>query len=258
MKNKRPSSYGFTLLELLIAITIGILVVSAATAFILRTVSENNKISDSAMLQQTSFFVSHLMTQHVRQAGYKGIDASLIKGRLLPIPKNKDAFPAVDGVWLEGQFLKADADSISFRFSGSSGSDGLADGSILDCSGNSVAAGTVEEISFALVDQKIVCIGSAVQETIVGSDKRVTINELIINLGIDEANDGSIERYVNAAAASDDDFASTREVVIRILMQSTQALDAMGRQYQFNNSLVDYPDNHYRREVVVRSALRNL
>ncbi|MFK7855664.1 MAG: prepilin-type N-terminal cleavage/methylation domain-containing protein [Granulosicoccus sp.] len=258
MTNKQFYRHGFTLVELLIAITIGILVVSAATAFIQRTVSESKKISDSAMLQQTAFFVSHMLNQHIRQAGYKGIDTSLIKGRLLPIAKNKDLFPLVDGVWLEGQFLKAEADSISFRFNGSSDSDGLADGSIVDCSGNSVAAGTIEQISFMHVDNKIICMGNTVQETIVGSDERLTISELVINLGIDETNDGSIERYVDAAVATDSDFAATREVVIRLLMVSTQALDAMGRQYQFNHALIDYPDNHYRREVVVRSALRNL
>ena len=50
----------------------------------------------------------------------------------------------------------------------------------------------------------------------------------------------------------------TRDVAIRVLMASTQALDVSDRSYTFNNTEIDYPDDYYRRELVVRSALRNV
>lgn len=258
MTSGRGKQAGFTLLELLIAATMSLLVVSVATAFYQRTIRENQKIKDSAMMHERAFFASHLMSQHLRQAGFKGIDETLLKGRMIPIPDNAKIFPAVDATWAQGQFLKADAASISFRFNGSSTRAGVADGSIIDCSGNAVPAGTILESSIALIDGRIVCTSAGVEEPLLGSDETLEVADLDIRLGVDDSGNGSIDRYVVAASASDADLEITREVLLRVLMVSHQKLDALGRQYRHNNTQVDYPDNRYRREVVVRTAFRNL
>lgn len=258
MRHTPYRTQGFTLIEILIAVTISMLVISIASTFYQRTIRENAKIKDSAMLQESAFFTSHLVNQHLRQAGFKGIDSTRITGRIIPIPSNKDIFPKVDGVWEAGQFLKSNATSISIRFNGSSDSTGVADASIIDCSGAAVAAGTINSVTLALTNSRLVCTSDSATEIIAGSNTSFDVSDMIISLGVDDGNDGSIDRYVDSGDALPADLAATREILMNLLLVSQRNIDALGRQYQFNNTVIDYPDNRYRREVVVRTALRNL
>lgn len=249
---------GFSLIELLVAVTIGLIVIGAATKFYEGTVRSNLKIKDLAMLQESEFFTSHLVNQHLRQTGFKGIDYSIVTGTLLPIPDNKAIFPEVVGHWEAGQFLKTDASSISIRYNGySDPNTGLPDGSIIDCSGNAVAEGTVIELTIALVNEKIVCSDGTNQENLLGADGSLRVERLLVQLGVDDGDDGSIDRYVASDAASLVDMNSTREVIMRMLAVSDRELDAESQKYEFNNTEYTYTDNYYRREILVRTALRN-
>lgn len=248
---------GYTLIEILIAITVGLLVVSVASVVLQRTISDNLKIKDSAMLRESVFFTSHLVEQHLRQAGYKDIDNSLVSSRRMPIRRNDEMFPAVASSWSEGQILKADANAISIRFSGSSDNAGVPDGSIIDCGGNAIGAGIVSDITLSLTNGQLICSSGGVQQTLLGSDATLDVDEFKITLGIDDGNDGSIDRYVDSASATNADFLDTREIVLVMLLVSNQPLDAMGETYTFEDSEIDYPDNFYRRELVIRTSLRN-
>ena len=248
---------GFTLIELLIAITVGLIVISAASSVLQRTVRENLKISDSAMLQEAAFFTSFTVEQYLRQTGFRSIDSTLINGRRLPIRRNEEVFPSVDSAWSQGQYLKTDDSSISFRFSGSSDSDGVADGSMVDCAGNAIGADTISDIGLSLANGRLVCTSGGTQQTLLGSDNTLSVETLAISLGVDEGNNGSIDRYVDSGAASANDMASTQEVILRMLLVSNRHVDAFGRTYTFNGVDIAYPDNRYRRELVIRTMLRN-
>ncbi len=249
---------GFTLVELLVAMATGMIIISVASSVLQNTVKESVKIKDAAMLQETSFFMSHLLEQHLRQAGYRGIDNSLIVGRRIPIVSNADAFPEVAGQWLEGQYLKSAADTLSIRFNGSSNSAGNADGSLIDCHGESVAAGVVEVVTLTLAAGQLLCTSGGVQTVLVGSDDTVDVVQFLIRLGIDDGQDGSIDRYVDSASLTNADLKAIREVVLRLLLVSNQSLNASGRTYDFDNAQISYTDDRFRREVVVRVALRNV
>lgn len=248
---------GFTLIEILIAISAGLLVVSVASTVLQRTIVDNLKIKDSAMLRESAFFTSHLIEQHLRQTGYKNIDNSLVAGRRIPILRNDEIFPAVGSSWLQGQYLKASANSIGIRFSGSSNDAGVADGSIIDCAGNAIGKDIVSDISLSLTDGQLICSSGGVQQTLLGSEETLNVDVFKISLGIDDGNDGSIDRYIDSAVATNADFLATREILLRLLLVSKQPLDAMSRSYTFEDSEIDYPDDFYRREVVIRTMLRN-
>lgn len=254
--DKDTRSAGFTLIEVMIGLVIAMLVIGVATSFYQHTIRENLKIKDSAMLQQSAFFTAYIANQHLRQAGYKGIDASMINGRLMPIPANDDIFPEVTGEWEQGQFIRVANNTIGIRFNGSSDISGVADGSIIDCSGNPVAAGTIQDVALQLTGDQLICTSGGVAETLLGGDN-LAVSTMIINLGIDDEADGSIDRYEDPASISTDDLALVREVLIRLLMVSNRNLDATGRSYRFNNTDIVYTDDQYRREVVIRTALRN-
>lgn len=258
MYNTSIRHRGFTLIELLLAITMGMVIVSVATSVLTSAVKGSVKIKDAAMLQETSFFTSHLIEQHLRQAGFTGIDSSLVAGRRVPVYRTADTFPEVENEWLQGQFLKSAENSIQVRFNGSSDSLGAADGSIIDCQGNAIAAGVLGDVTLSLVDGQLVCANDGVETVFAGSDDTVTIEQFLITLGVDDDDNGSIDRYVDSAAATPGDMTLTREVAIRVLMASNLALDTSERQFTFNNFDTDYTDNYFRRELVVRSALRNV
>jgi len=257
MDSSRRAQGGFTLIELMISVTIGLIVVGVASSVLKQTVRGNLKIKDTAMMQESVFFTSHMVEQHLRQTGYKTVDSSLITGRRIPIPRNDETFPVVDGEWLEGQYLKADANSISIRFQGSSDSSGSADGSIIDCGGNAIESDSVSDISFSLDGGNLVCTSNGVPYILLGSENTLSVDTLIISLGLDAGNDGSIDRYVDSSVATNADLASTREVLLRLLLVSHRELDALKGTYLFNNSEIAYPDNRYRREVIIRTAFRN-
>jgi len=258
VRNSVRINSGFTLIEVLIGITMSLLVISAATTFYQRTITESRKIKDSAMLQETAFFTAHMISQHFRQAGYKGIDPSLIAGREIPIPANAAFFPEVGTAWKQGQFIKADQHSISMRFNGSSDTSGMADGSMVDCSGNAIPNGTIAENTLTFTKSRIICTSGAIAQTLVGSDDGLAVSEMILSFGIDDGSNGSIDRYVPSKEITTADLTLAREILMNILLVSHRNIDAAGKQYQFNNSEYDYPDNRYRREIVVRTALRNL
>lgn len=257
MNGLRRAHGGFTLIELMIAITIGLVVIGVASSVLQQTIRGNLKIKDSTMMQESAFFTSHIVGQHLRQTGFKNVDSSLISGRRIPILRNEEIFPKVDGVWLEGQYLKADAASISIRFQGSSDSTGTADGSIIDCGGSAIASDTVSDVSIFLVDGNLICSSDGAQYTLTGSDDTLSVETLIISLGIDVGDDGSIDRYVDSAVATSAELSATREVLLRILLVSNTQFDALNRTYKFNNTELDYPDNRYRREVIIRTMIRN-
>lgn len=257
MTTSRNSYSGFTLIELLISVTIGLLVISVASSVLLRTIMNNKKIKDTAMLQESVFITSHILEQHLRQTGFKKVDSSLISGRRIPIPRDVDIFPAVEGVWYEGQFLKADNTSISIRFQGSSDRSGIVDGSIIDCGGNAVAVDTVSDVSIRLANGNVICSSEGIQHIMAGSENTLSVETLLISLGIDEGDDGSIDRYVDSAVATSAELTATREVLLRVLLVSRTQLDALGRTYMFSNLKIGYPDNRYRREVIIRTMIRN-
>ncbi len=248
---------GFTLIELLVAITVGLLVISVASTVLQRTVRDHLKIRDSAMLRESAFFTSHFVEQHLRQTGYKSIDSNLVAGRRSPIPQDDEIFPEVIGAWSQGQYLKVSENSIGIRFNGSSDSLGVADGSIVDCAGNAIGADVVSDISIALTNGQLICSSDGVQQTLLGSDETLDVDVFTITLGIDDGDDGSIDRYVDSTAATDVDLVGAREIVLRMLLVSNQRLDALNRSYIFNGSEITYPDNYYRREILIRTMLRN-
>lgn len=70
----RGARLGFTLVELLVALVIGMLVVLAAVASLLGTRSASLASEDVSELQQSSARAFHLLKQHITQAGYMPID----------------------------------------------------------------------------------------------------------------------------------------------------------------------------------------
>tara|TARA_R110002049_G_scaffold255471_3_gene431029 strand:+ start:323 stop:1039 length:717 start_codon:yes stop_codon:yes gene_type:complete len=80
MMNKTPRQNGFTLIELMIAMLIGLIVMAAVISIYIITIKGSSNAVKSARLNQDISVVMLIMTNDIRRAGYWGgaiIDANL-------------------------------------------------------------------------------------------------------------------------------------------------------------------------------------
>jgi type IV pilus assembly protein PilW len=136
---------GVTLVELMVSITIGLLIVMAATALLITTKSGYTSQDENVQIQQTGRYAIELIGRTVRQTAYENWDRSEA-----PIVNTDVISPAIRG--LDARRLKetdngldkpaSDAvngsDVLAVRYFGS-GQNSDADGTVLNCAGFGVA-----------------------------------------------------------------------------------------------------------------------
>jgi len=141
MKALHRFQAGLTIVELMISITLGLLIVMAATALLVSTKSGYSSQDDGSHIQDTGRYAIEVITRAVRQAAYENWDAAEA-----PIVAT-DSFNAnING--LDASSLKKGSVGIDFPLTTSmNGSDVLAvrffgtgDGMVVNCAGVEVFA----------------------------------------------------------------------------------------------------------------------
>ncbi|WP_334189716.1 PilW family protein [Noviherbaspirillum sp.] len=142
---------GLTLIELMISITLGLLVMLAATALLLSSKSAYTAQDDGTRLQDTGRYASEVISRSVRQAAYEnwdrqdapivsaaGISANIagLDARSLSATTNGITSPVASSV--------NGSDVLAVRFFGS-GAGEHGDGSMINCAGFGVAAATSQD-----------------------------------------------------------------------------------------------------------------
>lgn len=136
---------GLTIIELMVAITVGLLVVLAATALLLSTKTGYIFQDEGARLQETGRYAIESITRTVRQAGYENWDAGA--AAILIPPESSASITGLDASSLKESEAGIDApvsksvngsDVLAVRFSGS-GTGAGGDGTLLNCAGFGVA-----------------------------------------------------------------------------------------------------------------------
>jgi type IV pilus assembly protein PilW len=140
------SQAGLTIVELMVAITVGLLVVLAATALLLSTKTGYLFQDEGARLQETGRYAIESITRTVRQAGYENWDTG-VTAILIP-PEISANIVGLDASSLKERSIGIDAplaksvngsDVLAVRFVGSGTGPG-GDGTLLNCAGFGVAA----------------------------------------------------------------------------------------------------------------------
>ncbi len=248
---------GFSLIEVMISILIGSLVMAAATGMIRTSALTRGIVSSNAELQQEAFFATHALRQQLAQIGYRSIDRAGIAGRTLPIASPERTFPAVSGVWEEGQTLRAAGNSLWYRFDGASAADGSADGSIYDCLGNALPFGVAYEVQLSLQANQLVCTVGADSLALVGSANGTQVEQLEFSLGVDTDGDNGIDLNVAASAATAAELRDARHIMVRMLLASPDNVLSHNQTYRYQGVDVTATDRRVRNEVVVSVGLRN-
>ncbi len=116
---------GFTLVELMVAMTIGLLLMALIATLFLTNSRTYATTDDNARMQENARYVTSVFGRMVRMAGYTPGAAS--------VPGSFAAIAGTDGGGTA-------SDSFTVSYYGSSDASGTADGMVVDCLGNAIGA----------------------------------------------------------------------------------------------------------------------
>ena len=218
-KKDKQKSHGFTLLEMLITLVIASIVLLGSTTIVSTSADARHRVSNIRKLQEEATLLSQLFQHQFSQIAYRSVDSTLVDSLQLPVQHQNLVFPAVPGEWDAGQVIKADATSVTFRHSGASTVTGDADGTIYSCLGDAVTEDDIVETRFFLIDRQLGCTVGNDTLSVSGSTAASGIEEILIEIGVDNDGDRSIDEIMLATDATDDDFANT--ALLRCLLYTS-------------------------------------
>lgn len=196
---KRAES-GFTLIEMMISMVIGMVVLGAVTALYLGSSQSTRFQSSVQRMEESGRFAIDLMSRNLRMARYDD-----------PLNTFEVEQPLVHGTATSGgalialQDLKANADTIGVRFEGGAG--------IRDCLGAPVAEGSYATNVYGIdTTDSLVCATSSGNTTPLVEG----IEDMRLRYGIDLDSDGIANRFVQAANVSSWDQVVALQVAVLV------------------------------------------
>ncbi|MGE5470740.1 MAG: PilW family protein [Bacteroidota bacterium] len=189
MKNdsKRPSAArGFGLIELMVAMTIGLIMLLAVSYFFLGSQQSSKSHDDSSRMQENARNALDAMGRAIRQAGYRSF--------------------ADIGITLPWTPITGTASTITVNFEAQ-------DGGETDCTGAAVADGVKLQYSFSVVNGELVCSNGTTTAVIAEN-----VESLALTYGVDANRDGVIESYATPA-----DFTQVAVVKVVLTMKGSNA-----------------------------------
>jgi len=250
---------GFTLLELLIAMTIGMILTLVVSLLFVGSRRTYATTDDASRVQENMRYTHQLLNRMVHLAGYKSS----------PNTKTEEIFNAANPVLraTEGGGTAPDALTVSFQ-GNSNGTTIAADGSIIDCLGTSVPAGVTAINTFTIAN------GAPALFCAVGNPAGTPV-EIVPNVanmqilyGVDDNADLVADRYVPATGVALDNGRSIRFAFLFVsptasaLLSDSQKLDKFGaataRTYDLNGvSVGPFNDKFTRRAFTMTVSMRN-
>lgn len=222
---------GFGLIELMVAMVISLLVVLAITSLFLVQKRSYSTQDDLSVLQENARSMVQELSRAFRSAGYK--DATTLE--------NFGTNPVISGTNGTGATGVAASDSVTLRFFGSSNlaSPPTADGSVIDCQGNSIDNKTQVVETFSIQTGKtgdastpwLVCMLGTGND----NDKKwlySNVESMQILYGEDTDGNGSVNRFRPAGAVN---MNNVRSVMLSFVMRTPTANHPAAASGTFNH-----------------------
>lgn len=183
----RSHQMGLSLVELMISLAIALTLMIALAQLLLGTMQTDRTASDTARIQESGRNALELLGRVIRQAG-AGTGPDFV----------------FSGTALSGTNQSGAADKLTLEYEAQEGGE-------TDCTGNTVAAGTLMSFAFAVdtttSPPSLTCNGVTVVSN---------VEDMQITYGLDAGKDGIIESYVDASAANFTQVAAIRvDLVVR-------------------------------------------
>ncbi|WP_027707097.1 PilW family protein [Zooshikella ganghwensis] len=227
MKNKIHKQLGVTLIELMIALTLGLLLSGAAVMIYLANKNTYSNVSDNSRMQENARYAMSFLTKAVWKSGWKvepthAADNPFRKGgeinsldkvswdryALLKVVNNSKKHKKLGN--------KPNSDLLIIRFQGSGNP---ADQTMTDCRGTARSDNdVVTELYYVNEKNELICV--IVSDG--ANPKKIPlikgVENLQILIGEDDKNRGYAEKYVNASAVNK--WSNIASVQIGILVTS--------------------------------------
>lgn len=252
----RPRSGGFTLVEVMIAIAIGLFLTAVVAHLFVNSRSAYNTTDEISRLQENMRFAYDLLTRTVHLTGYRsspntpsiGEFGSFVGGAVALDGTNDD----VNG-----------SDTLTVRYQGS----GAPDGSIVDCTGVEIRADQMVTNVFSIREGQNGALALFCDRSIVGV-AAVTSFEIVADVqamhilygeDTDSPTDAVADRYVARAGVGNmDNVVSVRLALLFQTANPGSRYDMDTRTYDMNDSAAGpFNDTRVRRLVTWTLNLRN-
>jgi type IV pilus assembly protein PilW len=154
MRRDPPSrSAGFTLVELMVAVTIGLLLTVAVAQLFVGSRKSYATTDDVSRMQENIRFAHDVLSRTIRMAGYKGYAGNMTVTVGTDVGIFAPPNLALDGLDGDGGALSAISkpDTLTVRYQGTGDIAGNPDGATLDCLGNPVGPATIVTNTFTII-----------------------------------------------------------------------------------------------------------
>lgn len=254
---RRVTARGFTLIELMIGLTLGMLLALVVAQLFSNTRQANRATEDAARVQESARFAIDVIGRTVRIAGYKND----------PIVASNLIFP-VGALALEGtNGAGTVSDTLTVRFQGGGAVTGVADNTILDCLGTAVAPDYTATYSKAYNKFSISPDVDGRNALFCSNDSAVNPGTLLVPgveamqviFGEDTTGDGAADRFFPVGSVATLDNVVAVRVYLLLSGSENVRLDTAAASYPVGGVTYTYPstDQKIRRVVTTTVVLRN-
>lgn len=222
----RGKQSGIGLIELMIAMTIGLLLLSGLSYFLMSTSQTSRTTSDLSRMQENGRYALDILSASIRQAGYKDDPDQAFAG-VYGLP----ALATTDGAGTA-------ADTLTVRYAPQ-------DSAATDCAGNTPAAGTPITETYRIAGGNLECNGVVVAAGVEN-----------MQLQLVEGTAAGLSAGYALPGAVDDNNVIAVQVSLLVAGPSASAA-ASAQTYEYNGSTVTASDRRLRQVYTGTSALRN-
>lgn len=251
---------GFTLLEVFIAIVIGLILMAGVLEIFLHSKTTYNLSSSLSQLQENGRFIENYLVRIVRLAGYRTTPP--VSNEFTPMNNLfTSANPYITGT--HGAGVNG-SDTLTVRYQGSGNGAGTPDGTVLDCLNVAVDANTIATNTFSLTNNNELQCQAQNPNSPTPDNTQVLISgveNFQVLYGEDLDGDFSADRYVPANYPFIN-WADIVSVRLCLLMRSDAQSNPFRQQQTFYLIGTSYTpaaaDNYLRTPLTFTILLRNM
>ncbi len=233
----RRREAGLSLVELMVALAIGLLLTVSVITILSGSMQIFRVQGESARIQESGRFLMDTLGRQITQAGYVAISTDYTDPKL---QFTGTPITGEDGVVaIRVDERKSGSDYLAISFDAS-----------IDCQGNAVAGGTVQNEFYLNTSEELVCASGGAVEALADG-----VESFQVLYGIDTNGDYSVERYI----AQPTDWTQVRTVrVCAVVRAHSPGTSPTAQTYQdCAGATQTAPDTRLRRVLGATYQLRN-
>ena len=246
---------GFTLVEMMVALALGMLLAIVVAQLFANTRDSNRATEDASRIQESMRYAATIIGRTVRIAGYKSNPTSVAA----IFPAGARALDGTNGA-------ATASDTLIVRFQGGGPTSATADNTILNCLGVGVApdfTGTNTSYNrFSIATgadgrNALFCNTDAANPTLAGTELVPGVEAMQVIFGEDTNADGTADRFVPVGSVTNLDNVVAVRVYLLISGSEGIRLDTATANYTVGGVAYSFTDKKIRRIVTQTIVLRN-